>query len=51
MLHNNIGLCLIKQYENAEPEPPAEPADEKKEAVFSFQKNKRANTEKDKAMV
>ena len=49
MLHNNIGLCLLKMYEStAESEQPAQPADGQKE-LFSFQKNKRANTDKDKA--
>ena len=56
MIHNNIGICLVKMYENTEEEKPAAPADrpeeEKKgDGVFSFAKNKKANTEKDKAMV
>ena len=37
MLHNNIGLCLIKMHENtAETEEPAKPADDKEKQVFSF---------------
>ena len=52
MLHNNIGICLVKMYENKESEkPPASAAEEEKkdDGVFSFAKNKKANTEKDKA--
>ena len=51
MLHNNIGICLVKMYENTEDQKPPSSAEEGKDNVFSFQKNKRANTEKDKAMV
>ena len=45
MLHNNIGILLVKMYEKVE--QPPEQKDEK--GVFSFAKNKKANTEKDKA--
>ena len=48
MIHNNIGILLVKMYENEQPKSKEE---EKKDGdgVFSFAKNKRANTEKDKA--
>jgi len=52
MIHNNIGICLVKMYENTEENPPTRSEEEKKgDGVFSFAKNKKANTEKDKAMV
>ena len=52
MMHNNIGLCLVKMYENKEDEKPSEPAEEKKDdGLFTFAKNKKANTAKDKANI
>ena len=58
MLHNNIGICLVKMYEKTDEEKPSAPAgaEEKKEekkddGMFSFQKNKKANTAKDIAYV
>lgn len=53
MLHNNIGICLFKMYENTEEEPaPSLNEEEKKDdGVFTFAKNKKANTEKDKAYI
>ena len=48
MLHNNIGILLVKLHENTEDKKPQE--EQKGDGMFSFAKNKRANTEKDKAM-
>ena len=48
MLHNNIGILLVKLHENTEDKQDKKPQeDQKADGMFSFAKNKRANTEKD----
>ena len=53
MLHNNIGICLVKMYENTgdTPAPSVSEEEKKDDGMFTFAKNKKANTEKNKAYV